>query len=341
MSIPRGGGPVEPAAGPGQWPPGCRASEATLAMSDEQPDRSSRRLRGIVLRWCIILPAVLAVFWVTGCMERLFYYPSGGPTPLPSGYAGAESVWFDSADGTRLYGWFIPAQDGTEAAKAATIIHAHGNAGNLLDHFYFSEFLTAAGFNLFIFDYRGYGQSEGSARRREDLIADTEAALEAMLAREDVDPQRIGLFGHSLGGSIGLNAMADRAEFRAAVITAAFTSWRQMAASALVHGDPGAVSSAVASVFIRDHRRPIDAIARIDRPILIMHGAADPIVPIGHGRRLAEAGPTAELLVLPAGGHNDLRDTHLEAETAPIEFFRRHLPEGGGSVEPMGEAASP
>ncbi|MDY7108849.1 MAG: alpha/beta fold hydrolase [Planctomycetota bacterium] len=311
-------------------------------MPEQQPARSRRRrLRGIVLRWLIILPAILAVFWVTGCMERLFYYPSGGPTPLPSGYAGVESVWFDSADGTRLYGWFVPARDGTETADAATIIHAHGNAGNLLDHFYFSEFFPPAGFNLFIFDYRGYGQSEGAARKREDLIADTEAALDAMLARGDVDPRRIGLFGHSLGGAIGLNVMADRPEIRAAVITASFTSWRQMAASALVHGDPGAVSSAVAGVFIRDHLRPIDAIARIDRPILIVHGDADPIVPIGHGRGLAAAGPTAELEVMPGGGHNDLRDTHRKAETVPIEFFRRHLADGSGPVEPMGEAASP
>jgi dipeptidyl aminopeptidase/acylaminoacyl peptidase len=311
-------------------------------MSEDPTARSPRRrLRWIVLRWCVILPAIVAVFWVTGCMERLFYYPAAGPTPLPPGFAGAESVWFDSADGTRLYGWFIPAQDGTDPGAAATIIHAHGNAGNLLDHFYFSEFFPAAGFNLFIFDYRGYGQSEGAARKREDLIADTEAALDATLAREDVDDRRIGLFGHSLGGAIGLNVMAARPEIRAAVITAAFTSWREMAASAVVHGDPGPISTALAAVFIKDHCRPIDAIARIDRPILILHGDADPIVPVGHGRRLAEAGPTAELVVLPGGGHNDLRDTHRQAETAAIDFFRRHLVDGTGSVEPMGEAASP
>lgn len=311
-------------------------------MSADQPTRSPRRrLRGIVLRWGILLPALVAIFWLTGCMERLFYYPAGGPTPVPTGLAGAEPVWFSSADGTRLYGWFIPAQDGSDPAAAATVLHAHGNAGNIQDHLYFSEFLPAAGFNLFIFDYRGYGQSEGSARKREDLIADTHAALDAMLARDDVNRRRIGLFGHSLGGSIGLNVMADRPEIRCAVITAAFTSWREMAASAVGSSRPGPIARSLAALFIKDSCRPIDAIARIERPILILHGDADPIVPISHGRRLAEACPSAKLIELASGDHNDLRDTHLQAETEPIAFFRRHLVEPAGSTEPMGEAASP
>jgi dipeptidyl aminopeptidase/acylaminoacyl peptidase len=302
-------------------------------MSDDHPVRSSRRrLRGVVLRWGILLPALVAIFWLTGCMERLFYYPAGGATPVPHGLAGAESVWFDSADGTRLYGWFIPAADGTDPAAAATIIHAHGNAG---------EFLPAAGFNLFIFDYRGYGQSEGSARKRRDLIADTHAALDAMLARDDVNRGRIGLFGHSLGGSIGLNVMADRPETRCAVITAAFTSWREMAASAVGGGRPGPIARVLAALFIKDSCRPIDAIARIERPILILHGDADRTVPVEHGRRLAAACSSAELIELPGGDHNDLRDTHLRAETEPIQFFRLHLVEPTDAAEPMGEAVSP
>jgi len=309
--------------------------------ANEPTRRPSRRLRWILLRWCILLPALVAIFWLTGCMERLFYYPQAGPTPVPAGFAGAEDLWFHSADGTRLYGWFIPAQGPGDPALAATILHVHGNAGNIDSHLYFSEFLPAAGFNLFLFDYRGYGQSEGSARKRQDLIADTHAALDALLARDDVNPQRIGLFGHSLGGSVGLNVMADRPEIRAAVITSAFTSWREMAASAVGGGRPGPIARSLAALFIKDSCRPIDAIARIERPILILHGDADRTVPVTHGRRLAAACPGAELIELPGGDHNDLRDTHLRAETEPIAFFRRHLVEPTDAAEPMGEAVSP
>ncbi|MHC4992168.1 MAG: alpha/beta hydrolase [Planctomycetota bacterium] len=166
---------------------------------------------------------------VTGCMERLFFYPTRGPTPVRPG---TEPVRMTSADGTPLFGWFVPSRS-DRVDRAPTILHVHGNAGNIESHFWFTEYLPAAGFNLFIFDFRGYGESGGHARRRRPLIKDTHAALDALLARDDVDPARIGLYGQSLGGAIGLSVMAERPEIAAAVIESAFASWRDMAANAL------------------------------------------------------------------------------------------------------------
>jgi dipeptidyl aminopeptidase/acylaminoacyl peptidase len=244
----------------------------------EKPARRSRyrSLRWAPVRLVVLLVALTFIFWLTGCMERMFYYPQQGPTPVPAEFGDGESVSFQSADGTRLHGWFLPGQPlpANAGGGMPTILHAHGNAGNIESHIYFTEYLPAAGFNLFIFDYRGYGQSEGSAWKRNGLIADTEAALEALLAREDVDPERIGLYAQSLGGSIALNVMAERKEIRCAVIASAFTSWREMAASAVGGRKPGPIARLLAGLLIPDHRRPIDAIARIDRPILILHGNA-------------------------------------------------------------------
>src|SRR2546426_10629040 len=167
--------------------------------------RAPSRIRSIGRALALITTGVFFL-WLTGCMERLFYYPERGPTPPPRNFLGAESVWFASRDGTRLHGWFMPAQWG-ESKNAPTILHAHGNAGNITSHIWFTEYLPKAGFNLFIFDYRGYGQSEGAARSRKPLIEDTHAALDAILARKDIDAARIGMYGQSLGGSIGLNVM--------------------------------------------------------------------------------------------------------------------------------------
>ena len=265
---------------------------------------------------------LIGVLWLTGCMERLFYYPDAGPTPPPPG---AEAVAFAALDGTRLFGWFIPADGGARDAggRAATILHVHGNAGNVASHLWFTEYLPGAGFNVFLFDYRGYGQSEGAARRRNDLIGDTEAALDALLEREDVAPDRVGMYAQSLGGAIGLNVMAGRPEIRAAVVESSFASWRDMAADAVALPRP--VARVIAAVLIRDHRRPDEAVAGIDRPILLLHGSRDSIVPVEHGRRLAAAGPTTELVELPGGDHNTLRETHPEVERLTIEFFRRQV----------------
>ncbi|MHC5023572.1 MAG: alpha/beta hydrolase [Planctomycetota bacterium] len=303
-------------------------------MPGATPTSRRRTIGRVATRWAVILAILVVFLRMGGCMESLFYVPTRGPTTPPAKY-GAEPLWFDSADGTRLHGWFIPAAAVvTDGLPPATILHVHGNAGNIESHVWFTEYLPAAGFNLLVFDYRGYGQSEGRARRRHQLIADTHAALDALLARPDVDPLRIGMYGQSLGGSIGLNVMADRPEIRAAVIESAFDSWRTIAANAIGGSSPGPVSRAVATICIPDGDRPADAIARIDRPLLLLHGTADHIIPIAHSRRLAAAaaGPV-ELVELPGGDHNTLRSTHLEVDGLVIEFFQDHLT-GPAETEP-------
>ncbi len=288
--------------------------------------RASRGRRWAALRLAVLSAVILFVLRATGCMERFFYMPTRGPTPVPAELRGAELVTFDSADGTRLSGWFIPGRPlETGSGPHPTILHVHGNAGNITSHQWFTEALPPAGFNVFIFDYRGYGESAGRPRRRADLIADTHAALNAMLRRRDVDPLGVGLYGQSLGGSIALNVMADRSEIKAAVIESAFSSWREIAASALGGDPPGPIVRAVTSLLINDTCRPLDAIARIDRPILILHGSADTTVPLRHGQLLTEAGPQARLVVLRGGQHNTMRTTHPEVDALMIDFFRRYM----------------
>ncbi len=294
------------------------------------PAPPPKSLRGRLARRGLGLSIVLAVIglplWTTGCMERLFYLPTSRATNPPPELGPTDTVWFESADGTRLHGWFIPARGVTSGETVPTILHVHGNAGNIEGHIGFTDYLPDAGFNLFVFDYRGYGRSAGRARSRGPLIADAEAALDALLDRPDVDPQRIGMYGPSLGGSIGLNVMAERPEIRAAVIESAFASWREIAANAVGGDPPNIVARSLAAILIKDSHRPDDAIAGIQRPILILHGDHDSIIPVSHGRRLAAASNGhATLIELPGGDHNTLRYTNPEIEGMTIDFFRRHL----------------
>ncbi|MBT8486645.1 MAG: alpha/beta fold hydrolase [Phycisphaerales bacterium] len=285
--------------------------------SDRRPVRGGWRLVVIGLGL-----AAAGIFAAGGCMERLFYYPQREPTPPPVGFPGAERLDFTSADGTPLVGWFLPATGADPHTPAPAVLHAHGNAGNMTGHLWFTEALPERGFHLVLFDYRGYGESGGSARRRADLIADTHAALDAVLADARVDRTRVGLYAQSLGGAIGLNVMRDRPEIRAGVVVAAFTSWREIAADAL---GGSFLARGAARVLIRDSARPVDAIRHIDRPLLIVHGTEDDIVPVAHGRRLAAAAPDARFHPLEGGGHNDFRSSHPEVDELVAGFFREHL----------------
>lgn len=273
----------------------------------------------------IVLVIYLFLLWLTGCMETLFYQPTAGTTSPPSSLRNVESITFVSEDGTKLHGWFIPAQNQTPMSEAATILHVHGNAGNIESHIWFTEYLPQAGFNLFIFDFRGYGQSEGSARSRKPLIEDTLAALDALLARQDIDKSRIGMYAQSLGGAIGLNVMAQRPEIKAAILESSFASWREVAANAVGGDPPNILGRGLAKLLIKDSQRPVDAIREVQRPILIFHGSADSIVPISHARQLAKAGSMTTLVEFEGGEHNSLRATHMELEALAIEFFFKHL----------------
>lgn len=311
------------------WPRRAENAPPTARMSDgtanpEIPARKRRRF-GVFIRLPLILLGVAIFMRISGCAEKLFYVPTRELTPAPAEFAGARMVRFESRDGTALCGWLLPSEVHF-GAKAPTVLHVHGNAGSMNSHLWFIEYLPSAGFNVFLFDYRGYGESEGSAWRRGDLIADAEAALDAVLAQPEVDPARVGMYGQSLGGAIGLNVMAKRTEIRAAVLESPFASWRLAAATALGGNDPGSISKFLAWLLIDDGNRPEDAIRNIDRSILIIHGDADRIVPIEHSRLLeAAAGYTVRLEELSGGDHNSLRQSHPEVERMVIEFFGQRL----------------
>ncbi len=308
-------------------------AEAKAARPSREPARADgaprrgRRWAWVLGRWTAIAVVVILVARVSGCAERLFYHPIREPTPVPRHAPEGRVVRFESRDGTRLCGWFVPAAaSAREENGAPSILFVHGNAGNMNWHYDFVADLPFSGFNLFIFDYRGYGESEGSASRRDLLIDDTMAALDAMLAQPEVDPARVGIFAQSLGAAIAINVLAERPEVRAAALESPFASWRLAAATALGGAEPGPLARALAAMAIGDERAPVDVVARCRAPILIVHGDADWIVPIMHGRLIRDAAPDRVTLIeYPGGDHNTLSESHPESKRAWMRFLAEHL----------------
>jgi fermentation-respiration switch protein FrsA (DUF1100 family) len=231
---------------------------------------------------------------ITGFLNSLLYFPSRTfyATPADVGMA-YEDAAFEADDGTRLHGWWIPA---TRPAAPAHVLLCHGNAGNIGDRVLHARLLADAGLDVFLFDYRGYGRSEGTPDE-EGTYGDARAAREALLRRAGVDAGRVLYLGESIGGAVAL-ALALQAPPMGLVLQSAFTSVRDMGRLHYPFIPSGVVPDAYPNV-----RR----IAKLRAPLLVIHGDRDDIVPISHGRALFDAAPEPKRLEIVRGaGHNDL-----------------------------------
>lgn len=214
-----------------------------------------------------------------------------------------RDVEFAAADGVRLHGWFLPAS----APREGSVLFLHGNAENISTHIASVAWLPGAGFDVLLFDYRGYGRSAGRPTLA-GLHRDFAAALETLLAMPEVDAGRVVVLGQSLGGALAITALADsplRQQVRGLVVEGAFTSYRTLAQEKLAAFWPTWPLQWPLSLTIDDRYRPIDAIAELaPLPVLIIQGEDDLVVPPAHGKALfAAAGAPKQLWLLPGTGH--------------------------------------
>ena len=238
-----------------------------------------------------------------GCNGVFFLpYHAHVQTPRQLGLA-YEDVYFQAGDGTPLHAWFLKA----EGKARGTILFLHGNAENISTHIMSVRWLPARGFNLFLLDYRGYGASGGTASLS-GVQDDMDAALHTLLVRNDVDPDRVVVFGQSLGGAIAIYNVAHspyRRHIRALVVESAFASYRQITREKLADFWLTWPLQWPLSWTVTDEYSPSKAVAGVSPiPLLIIHGDRDPIVPLHHGQRLYElAREPRQLWVVPGGGH--------------------------------------
>lgn len=239
----------------------------------------------------ITVAIVIAISFVltwTGFGEAQFFRPSardyGEHTKL--GLA-PEDVFFESADGTRLHGWFVPAQD----SAVGTVVHLHGSDRNITQTIRNSAWLTEHGFNVFAFDYRGYGRSEGEPSRR-GVVDDAAAAVGYVRSRPGVDPDALYLWGQSMGGQAAILA-ADQAGaggVRGVVAEATYASPSHHVKDKLAQMGPLWLIQWGVWLATSDEPNARGAVGRLaPTPVLIVHGTADRGVRPYHGDWLFEA----------------------------------------------------
>lgn len=227
--------------------------------------------------------------------NRLFYFPTRDEPATPAKWGFKyDDVDFKSTDGTKLHGWFLKSRGGK---SKGTVVFSHGNAGSIGHHLGFVMWLAEAGYQVFMYDYRGFGKSEG-ALEREGMVEDVKAAFHYVESRPDVDKTRIVSYGHSLGGAKSVTALAEEKQsgLRAIIIDGAFASYRAMAT--ILGGQLGAN-------LISDELSPKDFIAKITKtPLLVVHGDLDEVVPFSQGKELFGLANEPKTLFKVKGGHH-------------------------------------
>jgi fermentation-respiration switch protein FrsA (DUF1100 family) len=230
--------------------------------------------------------------------NQLFYFPTRDEPATPKMWGlKYEDVDFKSADGTALHGWFMPAKNKTPQAAKGTVVFSHGNAGSLGYHLGFCVWFAEAGYNVLMYDYRGFGKSGGTVGRR-GMIDDVKAAFAYAGTRRDIDAGKLISYGHSLGGAQSVTALGESPVkgLRAIIIDGAFASYQAMAR--IVGGQLGAS-------LVTDELSPRDYVRKLTpTPFLVVHGTKDEIVPFSQGKQLYEAaGEPKTLFEVKAGRH--------------------------------------
>jgi fermentation-respiration switch protein FrsA (DUF1100 family) len=273
----------------------------------------------VVLFLGILAVAYLVLLLVFRLSEsRLLYAPGASRSlaPPPAGLGLAPTrVEIRSGDGVTLVAWVIRAPAMNTAGRWLLI--CHGNAGNLSDAGRPEHYagLRALGLNLLAFDYRGYGESGGSPSEA-GLYRDAEAAYEYLRDTLRVPPERIVLFGHSLGSAVAVE-LATRVPAAGLVLDGAMLSVIARAQEVYPYVPVRWIA--------RSRYASIDRIGRLRLPKLFLHALADDVIPLAHGRRLFDAAPPPKTFVALAGGHGDAFEADSAVYFGAIEQFLQDL----------------
>lgn len=217
---------------------------------------------------------------------------------------GIQKVDFESLDGTPLNGWYIRCKS-PQAAQRPVLLYIHGNAGNLAAQYFQYSFLADWGYDVFIFDYRGFGFS-GGRPTREGLWKDTQAAFRELTI---LAPGRnYGVVGFSMGAAYAVLLASQEPRISAAAYLGGFTTFRDIGSYTLgTWGFPRWTTPWLAWLLVPNGLDPLESAGVSEHPpALFVHGKADGNIPYEMGRQLDEVyrGPK-ELLIMPGYGHGD------------------------------------
>ncbi|MFC1576379.1 alpha/beta hydrolase [Candidatus Omnitrophota bacterium] len=259
-----------------------------------------------------ILFIIVIIIFVAGIryIERhSIFYPMKEMSFIPSDIGLAyEDIYFTTSDNKELNGWFVPGKD-----DGTTLIFAHGNAGNISHRLDKLRIFNELGVNVFIFDYRGYGKSEGVPSEN-GVYKDIEAAYYYVVNVKGIPPEEIILYGESIGGAPCIY-LAGKSKVRALITEETFTSVKDMAR---------VIYPFMPSILFSNRFNALAKIKEVTCPKLFIHSIDDEIVPFRLGEKLFNAAPEPKKFLKIHGSHNT---AFLDAEKEYKEGLKSFLRE--------------
>lgn len=246
----------------------------------------------LLIKICTFLALLMAgLFALVRYLESVgVFFPSRGMAADPSMMnLPWEDIYFKTKDNVTLNGWFL-----RNPQAPSTIIFAHGNAGNISDRLFKIKFLYDLGLNVFIFDYRGYGKSQGRPSEA-GIYLDAEGAWDYLQSRPDVNMKNIVLYGASIGGVVAID-LATRRRAALLVVESSITNSQDMVKIFYPY---------VPSFFLGLKFDSINKVRALKIPKLFIHSPDDEVVPYWIGQKLFEAAAGPKEFLTIHGGHND------------------------------------
>lgn len=276
-------------------------------------------------RWKNLIGLILLPFLMLAMLRwfehRQVYHPSREWSATGEALGRPwQEVRFRAVDGLQLSGWFFPAPTHSVRSPLAVLV-CHGNGGNLSHRLALYAALLETGVNVFAFDYRGYGHSEGRPDE-EGTYRDAQAA-QAWLTQHGFPPRNTVVFGESLGGGVAAE-LARREPVAGVILQSTFTSVPDLGAELF----PFLPVRWIATV----HYDTLRKLPQLRRPLLLMHSRSDRLIPFHHAERnLAVANEPKRLWEI-RGDHNDALEADRATFVAGIEAFLASLPAIGTVV---------
>lgn len=232
--------------------------------------------------------------WVYVRQDALVYHPMAEITQTPAIYGlDYDDLTLSTSDGVNINAWFVPTQE-----ARGVVLFCHGNAGNIGHRLDSIRIFRDLGLSVLIFDYRGFGRSQGRPSETGTYL-DARAAWNFLVEEKGVEPERIIIFGRSLGGAVAAYLAAQLGQETtpgALILESTFTSLPDMAARLY----PFLPVRWLAKYSYNTLGRLSD----VHAPVLVVHSPGDEIIPSIHGQALYAAAPEPKMFLEISGGHN-------------------------------------
>lgn len=259
------------------------------------------------------LSVALLLWWR---QSRFIFYPSETITQTPADLQMSyQDIWLEIKDEERIHGWWIPASSQTDSP--GVILYLHGNGINVGANVNHANRFHRMGFSVFLFDYRGYGRSEGAFPTENSVYQDAKRAWQYLVEERQIPPEQIYLYGHSLGGAVAIELATSHPNAAGIIVESSFTSMRQM-----VDYQYPVFNLLPINLLLTQRFDSLSKVRSLSMPILLIHGLSDRAVPPYMSESLYEAAPEPkQLFLVPDADHTNTAALSGESYFQAIQDF--------------------